>query len=713
MTARNPSRRDTLKLLSAGALLSRAVAGQPQSKRQPALTDQLRIGTEFFLNRSETRDGVRRHFKLMRGSGLTLVRVFVIWDDIEREPGVWNFDRYDWLFDAAAENGIKMVTTLCSEDPPGWRHETPFYHNRTNLNDPRVRSQAAEYIRRVVNRYREHPAQGVWLLMNEPSKYDREPATLRAFGEWLHHKYGTLGNLNRHWFHKLKDFSNLTITDEMLAGGNYGWLDYPPIVDWREFNIDNLVNQLLWIKSQILLYDTEHPTHLNVTQPLGGPHGQDVWKEEKVVDILGASIHPAWMLNPSAPHSAYGELVARRLDVIAGPSGTKPWWVTEFQGGPTVFTGRFPFNPTPADLTRWMWDAYGAGGRAVIFWLWNPREGGQEGGEWGLVGPRGEPSIRLPAVRDVGEGLKKIPLLGESQPQKAAVALLYNRETAILGNLEGGRFQHRGDEWEQSIDGCYLALRRAHIPVQFVDLDQLKQAAVKSFNVLYAPYCYAIDDGAVAALREYVRDGGTLWADGLIAWKNEMGRIRPGIPGDLSDLFGVEAHDIYPVKQDQPYSITAQNEQAGELWKLPLQLKGAEPFLRDREGKPFAVRNRFGRGEAIYFESALSLAYAKRGNPQIQEWIIRPARQFQSKLPVQVLKGSPEAQFRGLVHSKGAFALLSNWGDAQGVAVGFRGQFNVVDALSRKTFETSSQEGLTVARATIPADAVLILEAHR
>jgi len=118
----------------------------------------------------------------MHENGLTLVRIFVIWDDVERMPNNWNFAGYDWIYAAAAESGIKVVATLCAEDPPGWVGKTPFYHNRTNLNDPELRRQAAIYIEKVVSRYRNHPAQGAWLLMNEPTKYDVEPATLQAFG---------------------------------------------------------------------------------------------------------------------------------------------------------------------------------------------------------------------------------------------------------------------------------------------------------------------------------------------------------------------------------------------------------------------------------------------------------------------------------------------------------------------------------------------------
>jgi beta-galactosidase len=704
-----------LAIWIAATVLCDAVAGGAQShstnpsSQLAELTQQLRIGAEFFLNRTETKESVQRHFRLMHESGLTLARIFVIWDDIERTPNHWDFTGYDWIYDAAAESQIKIVATLCAEDSPGWVKKTPFYHNRGNLNDPEIRQHAAVYIEKVVNRYRNYPAQGVWLLMNEPEKYDTEPPTLQAFGGWLQAKYGTIEELNKHWFRPLESFANVQMTPEQLSGY---WIDYHRVVDWREFNIDNLVDQLLWIKGQIQALDTSHPFHINVTAPTGGAYGQDVWKEKQVVDILGASMHPAWIFPPTAAHSEYGERFAYCLDLIGTPAGDQPWWVTELQSGPTVYTGRFPLNPAPGDMTRWLWDAFGAGSKGVIFWLWHPRAGGREAGEWGLVSLDGTPSERLPAVKAVADGLKHNPYLADAKPQAAKVAILYNRETAIINSLDG-RTQNRGAEAEESLMGCYLALHRAHIPIQFVDIEQLKSESINNYDVLYIPYSYAIDDQAVAALRSYVREGGTLWADGLTAWKNETGEIRPTIPGGSSDLFGVEASDIVSVRADEPYSITSQNERAGELWKLPLKLKGADVVLRDRDGRPFATRNRFGKGQVLYFGSALTLAYFKRNNPVIQQWIVQPALATQATALVRMTKGSGSICFRGLTHPYGPVAILSNWGEVDTAIVSFRGNYTVVDALAHRPVEVAHQPGITFATLKMPAGTVSILKASK
>ena len=94
---------------------SRCAPAQDEHGTKTALTSllsQFHVGSEFFLNRSETKESVEKHFRLMHENGLTLVRIFVIWDDIERTPDNWNFEGYDWIYDAAAKNGIKIAATL-------------------------------------------------------------------------------------------------------------------------------------------------------------------------------------------------------------------------------------------------------------------------------------------------------------------------------------------------------------------------------------------------------------------------------------------------------------------------------------------------------------------------------------------------------------------------------------------------------------------------
>jgi beta-galactosidase GanA len=618
-------------------------------ERQLALTDwkgKLHVGTEFFLNRTETKETVEKHFEEMHENGITVVRIFVIWDDIERMPGEWSLEGYQWIYDAAAKNRIKIAATLCTEDPPGWMNRTTFYHQRANLDDPELMSHAAAYIEKFVGHFKDHPGTGFWLLMNEPAKYHEDAATFHAFGGWLRKKYGTVEEVNKLWFRPITSFDEVETT-EKRDPPNY-WLDEQEWLDWKEFNVDNLIANLAWIREKVLAIDQKHPIHFNVTAPTGDAEGQDVWREKAVTDILGVSMHTAWAVPPDTPKKNYGELYAYRLDLIASAAlaqPQKPFWVTELQSGPTIYTGQFSLTPSPQDLTRWMWDSYGAGANSVVFWLWHPRDIGTEAGEWGLVGLHGQSTPRLPAIKAVAKVLDANPELAAMHPQPARVAILYDRHAAVVNDLDGkwqgGKGEsNRAEDVQNSLKGCYLALFRAHIPTQYVDIDQLKSGEVNKFAVLYVPTVYAMDDATIAALKEYVKQGGTLWADGPTGWKDERGKIRASIPGGSTDLFGVEAAEINAIQPANPYSATPQKELGGELWKLPAEVKTGTVVLKDEDGNPFEVKNSYGKGTVTYFTSSVTLAYLRRGNPVVHQWILEPALRQVGEMPIQLKKGS-------------------------------------------------------------------------
>ena len=708
--------------LAAGSQCAAQAPAANVGERQPALTEltsKLRVGTEFFLNRSETKETVDKHFKLMGENGITVVRIFVIWDDIERTPGNFDLSHYQWIYDAAARNGIKIAATLCTEDPPGWMKMTTFYHQRANLDNPELKAHAAVYLDKFVGHFKDHPGTGEWLLMNEPTKYHEDSFTFKAFGKWLQKKYGTVDELNRHWFRPIKSFDEVEIS-ERQDPPNY-WLDEEEYLDWKQFNVDNLIANLAWIREHVLAIDPKHPIHFNETAPTGDAEGQDVWKEKAVTDILGVSMHTAWAVPPETPEANYGELYSYRLGLIASAAFAeprKPFWVTELQSGPTIYTGQFSLTVSPADLTRWMWDSYGAGANSVVFWLWHPRDIGTEAGEWGLVGLEGQPTVRLPAVKAVADVLNKNTVLASEQPQQARVAILFDRDAAVVNDLDGKWQARRHGETPRSEDvqdalkGCYLALMRAHIPTQYVDIDQLKRGEVNKFAVLYAPADYAMDEATIAALKDYVKQGGTLWADGITAWKNERGKIYPTIPGRLTDLFGVEAVEIYPVQPSHPYSVTPDNELGGELWKMPLEVKGAQVILRDGDGYPFAVKNTYGKGQVYYFESAVTLAYLRRGNPIVHQWILEPALTQVAQMPIQLKQGSDHLLFRGLTGASGSTAILTNWGETQTAVVSFSGTHKIKNAVTGEEVPVTTDNGNTLATVTVAAgtSAVLMTE---
>jgi beta-galactosidase GanA len=526
--------------------------------------------------------------------------------------------------------------------------------------------------------------------------------TMEAFGKWLESKYGTVDKLNQRWFRPLQKFSDVQLSADQW---NSYWVDYASFVDWHEFNDDNIVEILKWIKSQIRKYDSVHPTHIN-------PTGGNRWKDSQVVDFLGASIHPAWLFG-DYNRKQFGLAFAYYVDLLASAAGPKPWWVTELQGGPTIYTGRRPMNPTTDELMLWLWDAYGAGCKGVVFWLWNPRVLGREGGEWQLVSLRATPSDRPAAAKSVLDAVSRMPFIVEAIPQRPKAAILYNRQSLLLVEIDG-QTQHRTHEAALSLMGCHKALRRKHVPTAFLDIDQLKSGKASGYDVLYLPYCYSIDDGGVEALKDFVQNGGTLWADGLVGWKNEYGDIRPDLPGGLSEVFGWTSYVAGVEPVEEPYSVTGAGELGGELWKIRLQLQGAQVVMRDREGRSFATEHAFGKGKAIYYGAAVTLAYFQRDNPQVLEWIAAPAINANSDSLVQLVRAPDQVGFRSLHHPSGPLAILTNWGQDTEIEIRFRGRYGTVtDPLTNTEVKVTHREQSTYVELTLQAGKACVVKANK
>jgi beta-galactosidase len=680
-----------------GGWTGRMVAAAGSLDSIEAVRDQVRIGAEIFLDPGYTRAEIQTHFHRMKETGLTVARMFIIWDHIEREPGRWNFDLYDQAYEAAAANGMAVLTTLCPEDPPGWAGETPFYHHKQTLNTPELRARAAEYLRRVVSRYQDHPAQGPWSLANEPAGLGGQ---FSPFGAWLRQKYGSVAQVNARWFRPIKSFENVSVPS---VGG--GWIDYPAAVDWKWFRIQQQSDQLAWVRDQVRLYDKKHPTHANPSALAYNmpAMGADLWSQKEVFDFAGTTLHASWQFD----HYQTRDIdlgMAFSTDLLRSGSGGAPWWVTELQAGLSL--GGRQYNPSGEELTRWLWDSVGAGAKGVVFWCWHPRRFGREGGEWGLVNADAFPTPRSEAASRFAQALAgPAACLHHAEPLPARAAILYNRQALILGSIDSG------DRVMLSLLGCHRALCERQVPVDFINEAELCRGGARRYPILYLPYSYAMDDATVMAVRKYVEEGGTVWADGPVAWKTDCGQVRPDFLGGLSDVFGVKVEDILPV--EAPFALTPRDKRAGDEMRLPLALRGAEVLARDARGRPVATRHRHGQGAAIYFGTALTLGYHRHPEAQAGEWIAAPARQPALEMDVVAAVEAQRVFFRPMHCPDGHVAILANPGPECRVRVAFRGPVQEIeDLLSTRKFKTTANSSVSEIKVRIPAGGVSALRAR-
>ena len=645
---------------------------------KPILSKPL-LGANFFLNKTETQETVFHHFRLMRETGLRVARLFSIWDWIEPLKGQWDFTRLDWVYDAASQNEMWIANTLCAEDPPSWLGLTPSYHAKEDLSNPLIRPYAEIYLERVVSHYKSHPAHGVWLLQNEPDirSVNKTPQAwlLVQYAQWLEKKYGTVEALNQTWYRKLRKFQDA----QPPVGGTDGWSGFAEDLDWQRFNSDHLVEQVRWLRSQVAQYDPGGLTHIQSSN----------WLIKPIVDSMGGSIHASHDFDDLGitKRQDFGLAFSYEADLIRSFAIPGPWWVTEMQGGAQVlFTGSRHLCPTGSEITHWLWDGLGKGAQAMLFWLWHPRTEGFEAGEWGLAQPNGGATDRTRAVQAVAIALRNYEsFFTVAKPLPTRVAILYDHEAQLLFPLDHGyssRFAVKGEnEVDASRVGCYKALEQAHVTVDLLPTDYLETGGASRYRVLYLPNCYALTAKSVTALRDFVREGGTLWADGLVAWKDEQGKTLQSPPGPLADVFGFTSEGIDPVWE--PFALAGESDRTGELWRCLIATQGARTLLTGTTRRPSAVEHGFGKGRAIYYGTALSLGYLHREDPQAGNWIAAPALDACRDLPVRLSRGSRLISFRAM-QAPGQFAaILNNWGASSRATVQFPGAVHeVVEILS-------------------------------
>ncbi|HEX9780211.1 MAG TPA: beta-galactosidase [bacterium] len=140
----------------------------------------MRIGTTF----SRTQCGYlgldwRETYRAILSLDLDVVRLGAEWDEIEAQPGRYDFEKLDWQIAQARRRGVPVLLAVGMKTPRWPEYHLPLWllkqvrlrHGRPVGRQAPVREGVLRFIREVVERYRDEPAVRWWQVENEP--YDR------------------------------------------------------------------------------------------------------------------------------------------------------------------------------------------------------------------------------------------------------------------------------------------------------------------------------------------------------------------------------------------------------------------------------------------------------------------------------------------------------------------------------------------------------------
>ena len=279
------------------------------------------------------------------------------------------------------------------------------------------------YIRACVERYARHPGLGQWILWNEPNGgNERTPEALAHWQGWLQRHYdGDIAALNHRWRTGYRTFAEVQFPEDIPHPAHRGqfWNSYGPwLLDWQA-RAAWLNGELAWIKEIVRSIDAStelcvNPTEVLANQALGGT---DLDGMARLVDVIGASYHPAWHFT-FADRLEFPGLMVAGVRLEAAQPAARRVEVTEVQSGNTLNSSNRPANVTPAEVARFYLAGLAAGAESVTGWCLNVRSHDFEAGDWGLLDNQDRPSGRSQmlarAVCAAGCGLRVHGALGAS-----------------------------------------------------------------------------------------------------------------------------------------------------------------------------------------------------------------------------------------------------------------------------------------------------------
>src|SRR6185437_14947482 len=193
-----------------------------------------------------------------------------------------------------------------------------------------------------------------------------------------------------------------------------------------------------------------------------------------------------------------------------------------------------------------------------------------------------------------------------------------------------------GNAERDSLMGLYRAFMEQHIPVDFVDSQDVAQNKLGRYKILFLPFPVMLSQDAAEGIKRYVQSGGTAVAEARLAWNDARGFASDVIPGfGLDEVFGAKEKLIRPVEkpefQIEPSAelpgVTANQPVAGAAFEEDLEpLEGGRVLGRFSDGAPAIVSHAWGNGKAILIGSFVALGYHQTPNHATRQFFLSLAR---------------------------------------------------------------------------------------
>ncbi len=520
---------------------------------------------------------------LMAAAHFTVIRVGEsVWSTWEPENGVFDVDWLQPVLDGAHARGIGVVLGTPTYAAPPWlarlypeinvertaghpigwgaRQEIDYTH-------PAFLFHAERVIRRIMQRYADHPAVMGFQVDNEPgNEIIANPQVFQRFVDHLRVTYGSVEALNEawgltYWSHRLSTWADLWTPDGnaqpqyTLAWRRFQAQLTTDFIGWQADVVREYASDGQWVTTCIA-YERPTVDDVAVTERLDVATGNLYFRmqDHLALPATAASTQSWFTSGTWALFESADRMYASRQE---------PFLVTETAaqsiGG--------PWTHEPGYDGQWRqaaWAMVARGARMVEYWHWHTLHFGAET-YWGGVLPHSlEPGRVYEQLAALGGELAAAGAAFDGTVPDADVTLLYSTDSSwmsaqypFLPNADGSpdRRAYRTvfDTWYRAVFDAGRQARIVH-PSQLFAQSPAQVAAAQPV-LIAAAYLLASDD-ELRWLERYAAAGGHLVLGIRTGYEDSQAWARTERKPALLDVAAGVHYDEYS-SLEQPLQVAA------------------------------------------------------------------------------------------------------------------------------------------------------------
>ncbi|RZT60717.1 beta-galactosidase [Microcella alkaliphila] len=478
----------------------------------------------------------------MREAGVTMVSVGIFsWARIQPAEGVFDFEWLDRVIGLLHDAGIRVDLATATASPPPWaglaypgllaadEDGAPYWHGSRQHyapSSPDYRRLAGELVRRLAERYAEHPAIELWHVNNEYGCHlpvDYSDAARDAFRRWLRGRYDDIDALNAAWGTMFWAQAYASF-DEVMPPKKAPYSHNPgQLLDYQRFTSDMWLECYLMERDIIRAAGATQPITTNFMGPFK-PANYAQWAPH--LDVISDDSYP----DPNDPDSFRDAAFQR--DLVRSLKPDVPWILME------QATNAVNWRPSnapkqPGQMAALSWQCVGRGADGVMFFQWRQSRAGAEKFHAAMLPQAGTDTRVWREVTALGEAFAQLPALSAG-PTDARVALVMDWENWWA--LEAPDHPV-ALEYLPVLHRSHAALHRRHVQV-----DVVPPSGVRDHHALaIAPLLYLLRDDDATHLAGWVERGGHLLTGPFTDVVDEHDRFRPGgFTTQWRDMLGAE-----------------------------------------------------------------------------------------------------------------------------------------------------------------------------